>query len=317
MMNISMLYKYDIYLASVLSMLLIVIVLNYMNKEQEGLEDIGEIISEMKNVTSTVNKLPTDITNIKSYISDGLNEAKTVSTKLTDDLQTTNATVNKIPVEIINIKNDLTKSFNEAKSISDKLNRDLQTMNVAVNKIPIDITNIKTDIEEQANKAKDASEKLTIELQDKIVKLEEKIEKNIDNKFSSFTDNLHDSFMEGFVNPMMMLFNGIGSVFKFLFSAIKGIIFKIANLPGCLPIYLSNSILNGISNLIPNFILNALSWIFYFPLQGIYWILNITGYTKAYKECYSLELGKELDKVKKDFDDINETFKNDFGRLQF
>ena len=190
-------------------------------------------------------------------------------------------------------------------------------MNVAVNKIPVDITNIKTDIEEQAKKAKDASTKLETEMQDKLVKMMEKIDKTIDNKFSSFTDNLRDSFMKGFVNPMMMLFNGIGSVFKFLFAAIKGIIFKIANLPGCMPIYLSNSILDSISNLFPKFILSAMKWIFYFPLQGIYWILKITGYTKAYKQCYSLELGKELDKVKKDFDDINETFKNDFGRLEF
>ena len=46
-------------------------------------------------------------------------------------------------------------------------------------------------------------------------------------------------------------------------------------------------------------------------------ILRITGFSSTINKCYSFNVNGEIDKMQNQFSNIDNAFKNDFGKLDF
>jgi hypothetical protein len=70
--------------------------------------------------------------------------------------------------------------------------------------------------------------------------------------------------------------------------------------------------------IIPNFLKNIISPVYNYTLRYIFdFIGNITGYNDSVDQCYSFNISTNIDKINSNLTDINSSFTNNFGKLDF
>ena len=188
--------------------------------------------------------------------------------------------------------------------------------------IPKEINNIKNDVSNSVNKVEQVGNTITNEIDDKLTSFLTKVENLVINKIKSFFTQFGNILNDGLVNPIIVLFEGIGYMFLAIFDILKEIANKIISLPSCILIYMFGTIIDTLyaiyAYICPNFIRKYINYIYNIIIQPpIDFILKITGFSSTINKCYSFNVNSEINKMKNQFSKINTTFKNDFGKLDF
>ena len=216
------------------------------------------------------------------------------------------------------------KKYREGFSIpglSDMSNTIDKLVDVA-DEIPKEINNIKNDVTNSVNKVEQVGNTITNQIDDKLTAFLTKVDNLIVNKITSFFTQFGDILNAGLVTPMLVLFEGIGYMFVSIIYILREIAMKIVSLPGCIPIYMFNAIFDTMYSiyayLCPNFIRRILDYIYKIIIQSpMDFILRITGFSSTINKCYSFNVNGEIDKMQNQFSNIDNAFKNDFGKLDF
>lgn len=223
--------------------------------------------------------------------------------------------------------NDMTNTINKLGSIA--------------NSIPNEINNIKSDIDNTANNIQNIGNTITSQIDGKLNNFTSKVntlvttqidgklnnvinqvEDLVTNKIKKFFTQLGDVLNNGIVKPIIALFEGIGYIFVAIFDILKQIVNKLISLPGCMFIYMVNSIFETMyyiySSIIPNFIRKPIDYMFtIFIKTPIGYILTLFGISSISNKCYSFNVDDSIDKMNNQLSNINKAFKKDFGRLDF
>ena len=188
--------------------------------------------------------------------------------------------------------------------------------------IPKEINNIKNDVSNSVNKVEQVGNTITNEIDDKLTSFLTKVENLVIDKIKSFFTQFGNILNDGLVNPIIVLFEGIGYMFLAIFDILKEIANKIISLPSCILIYMFGTIIDTLyaiyAYICPNFIRKYINYIYNIIIQTpIDFILKFTGFSSTINKCYSFNVNSEIDKMQNQFSKINTTFKNDFGKLDF
>ena len=188
--------------------------------------------------------------------------------------------------------------------------------------IPKEINNIKNDVSNSVNKVEQVGNTITNEIDDKLTSFLTKVENLVIDKIKSFFTQFGNILNDGLVNPIIVLFEGIGYMFLSIFGILKEIVNKIISLPSCILIYMFGTIIDTLyaiyAYICPNFIRKYINYIYNIIIQTpIDFILKITGFSSTINKCYSFNVNSEVNKMQNQFSKINTTFKNDFGKLDF
>ena len=188
--------------------------------------------------------------------------------------------------------------------------------------IPKEINNIKNDVSNSVNKVEQVGNTITNEIDDKLTDFLTKVENLVINKIKSFFTQFGNILNDGLVNPIIVLFEGIGYMFLAIFDILKEIANKIISLPSCILIYMFGTIIDTLYDIYayicPNFIRKYINYMYNIIIQPpIDFILKITGFSSTINKCYSFNVNSEINKMQNQFSKINTTFKNDFGKLDF
>jgi len=232
-------------------------------------------------------------------------------------------------VEGFNLK-DIDNMFDSVKDITK-----------SVNNIPNEINRIGTKLETQTNKIgkqiEDKTEKMGKQIEDKAKKMGEEIEEKTKKmgeeieaktinvlvvKLKSIFTQLGDLFNDSVISPIITLFNNIGNIFVQIFGILQEIGNKIVSLPGCLLTYAITETLNTFfyfyRSILPKFIRDIFTNIYNYTFKFVFdFIGSITGYDKSYDRCYGFNISNEVNKINSNLTNINTSFKNDFGNLDF
>lgn len=215
--------------------------------------------------------------------------------KIGDTVNSFGRTIGSLPKQIDNKVQSL------AKEIEKKTVREINTISSKVKEIP-------KEIDRKVQKlAKD---------------LKREIEDFFTKKIKSIFTQLGNVFKKGLIDPIFNVFIGIGSIFELIFKILTTIIDKIVSLPNCILLYFFGSIedvFNNVYNsLVPKSIKNILGKIYTYTIKiFVDMFNNWTGYGKKKKKCYDFNIKKEVSKMNSNFKKIDQSFKKDFGRLDF
>jgi hypothetical protein len=176
---------------------------------------------------------------------------------------------------------------------------------------------------------------------DTIPKQINNINKQVDKKFTKFGDQVKNQtigivtdklksvfvqlgqvFNDGLVNPLLILFKGIGVIFVQIFGILKLIVDKVVSLPKCIFPYVITEFVNIFFSIyrliIPSFLRNPLSSLYKYTFgYFINLISDYSGWSKTVNKCYGFNVDDEINSMNKQFTNINKTFTKDFGRLNF
>lgn len=209
----------------------------------------------------------------------------------------------------------------EAFSINDIDNMfdDVKNVSKVVNQIPNEINSIDSKLTEQVNNVATQLEKKTEEMGKEI---EKRTIILLTDKLKSVFVQIGDIFNDGIIKPILNVFNGIGNIFVQIFNILKEIGNKIVTLPGCMITYIIKETIDTFyfiyNKIMPKFIKNILSSIYYYTLRYIFDFMGyITGYSDSVTKCYGFNVSVEVDKINSNLSDINNSFKEDFGHLDF
>jgi len=198
---------------------------------------------------------------------------------------------------VINLLINYPQKYKEGLTIPglDEMVNGFEKVSDIATQIPKEISGIKNDINGGLDTVKNATNKITNEIDNKLNNFLKEVENLVVKKFKSFFTQFGDILYKGLINPIVILFEGIGSIFTFIFEILKEIINKIISLPKCIIIYVISSLIdifyNIYASIIPKFIRTNLEYIINPPLD---WFLNIIGYTNARHNCYKFEVRKEI-----------------------
>jgi hypothetical protein len=201
----------------------------------------------------------------------------------------------------------------------DNMFDDVKKVTGIVKDIPDKIDNINDKLTQRVNQMGQA-------IENKTEKMGQIIQKNtidfVTNKLKNIFIDIGNIFNEGIVKPILGVFIGIGNIFTQVFNILKEIGNKIVSLPNCIFTYAIKSTIDTLhllyKRLTPNFLENIISSIYYYTLRYVFnFIGYITGYDDKVQKCYGFNVSSEVDKMKKNLNNIQSSFKNDFGRLDF
>ena len=183
--------------------------------------------------------------------------------------------------------------------------------------IPKEINNIKNDVSNSVNKVEQVGNTITNEIDDKLTDFLTKVENLVINKIKSFFTQFGNILNDGLVNPIIVLFEGIGYMFLAIFDILKEIANKIISLPSCILIYMFGTIIDTLyaiyAYICPNFIRKYINYMYNIIIQPpIDFILKITGFSSTINKCYSFNVNSEINKMQNQFSNIDNAFKNDF-----
>jgi hypothetical protein len=184
---------------------------------------------------------------------------------------------------------------------------DVKNITKVVGEVPEQINNIDKKLTQQVNNMGKEIEKNTINI--------------LTNKLKSIFIQIGDIFNKGLINPMLALFNGIGNIFVQIFNILNEIANKIVSLPNCIFTYAIKETINifdYLYNQIPKILRNIFSFIYKYTFRYLFEFIGyITGYTSSVKKCYGFNISTQVDNINSSLNNIESSFKNDFGNLDF
>jgi hypothetical protein len=188
-----------------------------------------------------------------------------------------------------------------------------------------DIDNVVDDVKKVTKVIGDIPDEIK-NITNKVNDMGKIIEKNLldvlTKKIGSIFTQIGDILNEGLVEPVTAVFIGIGDVFLAIFGILGAIGEKIVSLPGCMFVYMIQEVINVCKffyrKLVPTGLKNIFSVIYRYTFKYIFdFIGRITGYNASVQRCYGFNVSSEVDNIKSSFSKIGDTFKKDFGRLNF
>jgi len=219
--------------------------------------------------------------------------------------------------------NNVNKVFNQIDDVVDLTEKLPKQIDSIDNKLTGKVTEMSNKINDNVKNMGKEIEKNTVEKMEQIGK---QIEKNtIDiftNKLKSIFTQLGDMFNKGLIKPILNLFIGIGNIFVQIFGILQEIGNKITQLPNCIFTYAIKSTIDSVNYLynkiIPKVIRTPLSYLYKYTLGIIIeFIANITGYNENVQKCYGFNINTQIDKINSNLNDIDNSFKNNFGDINF
>lgn len=168
--------------------------------------------------------------------------------------------------------------------------------------------------------------KLTKEIDSKVKHVATDIKREVEDfftkKLTSVFTQLGNIFKKGLIDPIFNVFIGIGSIFELIFKILLTVIDKIVSLPDCILPYFLGSIedvvLSMYRSIVPKSIKNILDTIYSYTIKIFVDMFdNWAGYTKKRRKCYEFKIKDELSKMNSNFKKIDQSFKKDFGKLDF
>jgi len=189
-------------------------------------------------------------------------------------------------------------------------------------KIPKELSSIKNEIQDSTNVVKNSVNTIDNKLEDFLGEVKKTTVNIVTEKLTSVFKQIGDIFEKGLINPIMVLFTGIGGIFVGIFGILREIGNKIVSLPGCMLTYFFTGIFNAIYSIykyiIPQFIRNIVSKIYSVTLKYVVdWFLSLIGYTDSARRCYAFNVNGAIDKIEDNAKKIGNSFSSDFGRLDF
>jgi hypothetical protein len=208
------------------------------------------------------------------------------------------------------IVNNLFSSNLEAFSVNDigKMTDDVKNISKMADSIPDKINNLSKTID------------------NKFVEFEKKVESQttniVTNKIKSVFEQIGAIFNEGLITPITILFNGIGNIFVQIFSILNLIVNKIITLPTCMFTYMMVEFFNTLYGIyrwiMPTTLANIISTIYSYTLKVfVDFFMYFFGIDAKIQKCYGFNVNKEIDSMNSQFKNINTSFKQDFGKLDF
>jgi len=208
------------------------------------------------------------------------------------------------------IFNNLFSSNLEGFSVNDigKMTDDVKNISKIADSIPDKINNLSKTID------------------NKFVEFEKKVESQttniITNKFKSVFEQIGDIFNDGLITPITILFNGIGNIFVQIFNILNLVVNKIITLPTCMFTYIIVEMFNTLYGIyrwiMPTSLVNFISTVYGYTLKiFVDFFMHFFGIDAKIQKCYEFNINKELDSMNSQFKNINNSFKQDFGKLNF
>ncbi len=223
---------------------------------------------------------------------------------------------------------DIQKSLNTVKDFADKIPGELKGLGSKVDGATTTITTgvnkasdtVKTNISKGVGDIQSTSANLTSEIDTKLSKFLKEVERvtneAVIEKLKGFFGQIKNILDMAIVRPFKTLFLGIGNIFFSIFNILKLIGDKIVGLPGCVPAYMMYGTINGVSkflrSFLPNFLANALSFIYKYTINVIF---NWTGINAWMNKCIQFNVDKEVDSMNGTFKEISNTFRDSFGNI--
>jgi hypothetical protein len=182
------------------------------------------------------------------------------------------------------------------------------------------------NISRMADSIPDKINNLSKTIDNKFAEFEKKVEDQttniVTNKFKSVFEQIGNIFNDGIIKPINILFNGIGNIFVQIFNILGLIVNKIITLPSCIFTYIIVEIFNTIYAIyrfiMPTMIVDNISALYNYTIKiFVDFFMDFFGITDKIQKCYGFNINKELDSMNSQFKDINNSFKQDFGKLDF
>jgi len=223
-----------------------------------------------------------------------------------DDIKNVTKVVGDIPNEINSIDKKLTQQVTQqVDSIENKVSNQVDTID---KKLTQQVNNMGGEIIKKTEQMGKEIEKNTINI--------------LTKKLESIFIQIGDIFNKGLVEPILAVFKGFGNIFVQIFNILKEIGNKIVSLPNCIFTYAMKETLNTLdyfyNRIIPKFLRDILSFVYRYTFRYVFEFIGyITGYTDSVQKCYGFNVSSEVNKMNSSLTNIGDTFKNDFGRLDF
>jgi len=235
------------------------------------------------------------------------------------ELRNVGREINQIPGKIKNVGNDV-------KNVSNSVGK-------SVTRVVDDTKNISKEIENKVNSAVKKIEKegnrITNLIDDKFMwfigEVEKSVKDIVNNKILGFFNELGRALERGLVDPIVVLFTGIGQVFVLLVDILMMIISKITSLPDCVPYYgwgagsgMAKKFMPGWLNSIVGFFVSLGQWIVNLlkPLLVLIGI-DVDGWRKAIKKkCYDFPAKRKTEEMENVMKKAGDHFIKNFGRIQ-
>lgn len=252
-------------------------------------------------------------------VQEGMDVGKELKTAISG-IKDVGSKISQIPGKINNVASDIN-------SVPDKVKDGVR---VPIRQAQNAVDDLKRDVNNAVDKVEDAADDIKnsvrSELNSFLKKVKTDVTKIVTEKIKRFFVRFADEFKGAFVDPMAILFMGIGTVFTELGKILKKIIDKIATLPECVPYY-SLSVGNNMSQkFLPGWlkfiirvwqaILSAILYIStpFLRLLGI----DVIGWkNEIRRKCFKLETKSHTDKIKGSMEKAGNTFLRSFGRVNF
>ena len=72
------------------------------------------------------------------------------------------------------------------------------------------------------------------------------------------------------------------------------------------------------NKILPKFLRNIFSFIYKYTFRYVFEFIGyITGYDKSVQKCYGFNVSTQVDKINSSLTNMESSFKNDFGNLDF
>ncbi len=240
------------------------------------------------------------------------------------DIKNVTKVVGDIPDKINNVDKKLTQQLN---NVGSQIEKKADSMGKEIEKKTLEMGNqIQKKTEAMGKEIEKKTEAMGKEIEKKTEAMGKEIEKKtvviLTDKLTSIFKQLGDMFNNGIIKPIIAVFNGIGNIFVQIFNILKEIGNKIVSLPSCMFTYAiketSNTFNYLYDRIMPNFLRKIISPIYHYTLRYVFdFMAYLTGYNDSVRRCYGFNVNSEVDEINSSLNNINKTFKKDFGNIDF
>jgi len=284
------------------SLIIISVVHNNNNfREGFGMSDLNKAVDKIDDIKDLTKGIPKQINSIEKELKTNITEKFDKTTdRLTNNLNKLGKTIEK-------------NTVNKVTQIGSELDENLQSLGETIEKNTL-------------AKVYQLGEEIKQNTADQMISLGEEIENNtadvFTNKLKSIFTQLGNMLNDGLINPIIDLFTGISDIFIQILGILKEIGNKIVQFPNCVLTYAIQSTFDTMyylyNTILPEAIRYPLSFIYKYTLGLIIeFISNITGFTDSVNKCYGFNIRSEINKINSNLEDIDSSFKDNFGDINF
>lgn len=281
---------------------------------KDAFNELGKIKDFAEKIPNAVSSIKDEVINTTNIVTDSVNQIDNKLIYFSEKIKS--STVDVIGEEIKKMDDRVLGLIDETKKYT------VDIVGDEVQKIDDKIVNVVDDVKKNTI---DVVEKEVKKLDDKFLDIIEKVKQYtidlVTEKIYSLLRQIGNIFKNALIDPIVILFKGIGNIFVGIFGILREISNKIISLPNCILPYIIFSITSSIKSIylyiIPEFIINIIYTIHSYTLKYITDRLYVLLGIDSYNSCYHFGVTDEINKIEQSAKNIGDAFSNDFGRLDF